>query len=225
MSKRMGAVALVVGLSGCVAWLRDPDFYTEQLSELLEAQADSIEACYDRYLEHDPEAGGTLTVEFEVEKQTGQITNLAIVGDRSTVPEELAACVTDELAQTRLDPPDARTARASFTWEFVRGPQKRPPADPFAGASMAMLACYATHLAEVDREAEGELVIDYAFNPTGELERLEIVAEATTAPPPVIECAAAVLRSARPDPEQLEDRNLAGRRSFALRFEPYPDPD
>jgi hypothetical protein len=221
--ERVFVAVVAVGLSGCVAWMRDPDFYADELSELLEAHAEPIEACYDRFLtEQDPDARGTVAVEFVVEKQTGRLTNIEVAN--STVPDRLAACVTDELAQARLDPPDAKTAQASFTWEFVRGPQKRPPADPFAGASIAILACYSTHLAKVDREAQGDLVIDYAFSrEAGELERLELVAAATTAPEPVVECAIAAIRSLRLDPEQLEDRNIAGRRSFALRYEPHQE--
>jgi hypothetical protein len=214
-------------LSGCVLWMRDPEFYTEELTELLEEHTEPIEACYDRYLgEHDAQAAGALVVEFEVEKKTGALHNVEIVAERSTVPAGLAACVTDELAKLRLEPVDARTAQATFAWEFVRGSQKRPPADPFAGAREGVLTCYATHLAEVDREAQGDLIIDYAFDRTsGAIERLDVVAEGTTAPAPVVACAKAVLGAARLDPKQLEDRNAAGRRSFALRYEPHSQAD
>lgn len=210
-------------LSGCVMWMRDPEFYGEQLSELLEDHAEPIEACYDRYLsEQDPTAKGTVVVNFQVQKRTGELTDIEIDAQRSTVPEPLARCVTDELAHARLQPVDAKTAQASFSWEFVRGSRKRPPADPFAGVQEAVLACYATHLAEVDRTVQGELVIDYAFDrESGAVERLEVIAEGTTAPSRVVECAREALGSARVDPEQLEQRNAAGRRSFALRYEPY----
>ncbi|MFO7561449.1 MAG: hypothetical protein R6X02_02300 [Enhygromyxa sp.] len=224
----LAVAAQVLGsslLSGCVLWMRDPEFYAEELTELLEAHAEPIEACYDRFLaEQDARAAGALVVEFEVEKGTGRLIEIEVDPHQSSVPEPLAACVTEELAQTRLEPGDARTARGTFTWEFVRGSQKRPPADPFAGTSLAVLACYSTHLAEVDREAQGELVIDYAFErESGELERLEVVGEGTTAPALVVECAVAALGSARLDPAQLDDRNAAGRRSFALRYEPYQE--
>lgn len=223
---RLATTALVLGLStlsGCVLWMRDPEFYEQQVAELLESHAERIEACYDRYLsERDAEARGTVVVAFEVEKGTGRLTNIEVDAEQSTAPEGLAACVTEQLADSKLEPVDAKTARATFAWEFVRGSQKRPPADPFAGATMAVLACYASHLGEVDRDAQGDLVVDYAFDrERGGVERLEVVEEATTAPQPVVECAVAALRSARLDPEQLEDRNAAGRRSFALRYEPY----
>ncbi|HLT39444.1 MAG TPA: hypothetical protein VK034_24340 [Enhygromyxa sp.] len=226
---RLACLALIAGsfaLSGCVLWMRDPEFYQQQLGELLEDHSEPIEACYDRYLsEHDANARGSLVVDFTVEKGTGRITDIEVDSSRSTVPERLAACVVDQLAQLRFEPADARTARASHGWEFVRGSPKRPPADPFAGATMAMLGCYSSHLAEVDREAQGDLVVDYAFNrETGAVERLDVIEEATTAPQPVVECATAALESARLDPEQLEDRNAAGRRSFALRYQPYREP-
>jgi hypothetical protein len=210
-------------LSGCVLWMRDAEFYTEEVTELLEAHAEPIEACYDRYLsEQDAKARGTVVANFQVEKRTGELTNIEIDAKRSTAPERLATCVTDELAQTRLEPVDSKTAQATFTWEFVRGSQKRAPADPFASASEAVLACYAAHLAEVDREAQGDLVVDYAFNrESGAVERLDVVAAATTAPQPVVDCASKALGSTRLDPEQLEQRNASGRRSFALRYQPY----
>ncbi|HVH97675.1 MAG TPA: hypothetical protein VM869_03155 [Enhygromyxa sp.] len=209
-------------LSGCVMWMREPEFYGEELTELLEAHAEPIEACYDRYLsEQDATAKGTVAVNFQVEKRTGVITDVEVDAQHSTAPEALASCVTDELAQTKLEPVDAKTAQASFTWEFVRGSQKRPPVDPFASVQETLLGCYATHLAEVDRAAQGDVVIDYAFDrKSGAIERLEVIAEGTTAPAPVVECASEVLSSARLDPAKLEDRNAAGRRSFALRYVP-----
>jgi hypothetical protein len=217
---------LILGLSalsGCVLWMRDPEFYAEELTELLEANTEPIEACYDGYLSaQDAEAKGALVVEFEIEKGTGALQHIEVVAKRSTVPESLAACVTDELAKLRLEPVDAKTAHATFTWEFVRGSQKRPPVDPFAGSRNGVLTCYATHLAEVDRTAQGDLVIDYAFDRTsGTIERLDVVAEGTTAPAPLVACATEVLRAAQLDPKQLEDRNATGRRSFALRYDPY----
>jgi hypothetical protein len=222
---RLSTPALVLGLCaplGCVRWLRDADFYAEQLTELLEQRSEPIEACYDRYLEQeDPTAKGTVVVDFEIEKRTGQITNIRVDQAQTDVPEPLVACVTDELAATKLEPADARTAVANFRWEFAPGSRKAPPADPFAEVQEGMLACYSTHLVEVDREATGRLVIDYAFDrASGTVSSLEVVAAQTSAPEPVVVCVREALRAATIDPSKLEDRNAAGRRSFTLQFEP-----
>ncbi|PRQ03677.1 hypothetical protein ENSA5_13700 [Enhygromyxa salina] len=220
---RLGLPALVIGLSGCVMWMREPEFYTEELSELLEQRSEAIEACYDRFLsEEDPKAQGEVVVNFEVEAKTGELTNIEVSPDSPKTPEALARCVTDELDTLALDPPDVKRAEATFTWAFVLGSQKRPPADPFAGAQEAVLACYSDHLREVDREARGELVVDYALDPeTGAVAKLELVSDATTAPAPVVECATAALESAHLDPAKLDERNQSGRRTFALRYTPH----
>jgi hypothetical protein len=206
-----------------VLWMRDPEFYTRELTELLEDRSEAIEACYDRVLSaHDAEASGDVVVTFVVAADTGALTNIEVDREHSTVSEPLAACVTTELATLRLDPPDVNTGNATFTWQFRRGSQKRPPADPFAGAQAAVLSCYSTHLATVDREAKGELVIDYAFDrESGAIERLEVVAETTTAPAPVVECAKQALAASKLAPEKLDDRNAAGRRTFTLRYQPF----
>jgi hypothetical protein len=214
---------LVVSLSGCVMWMRDPEFYTRELTELLEDRSEAIEACYDRILsETDAEASGDAVVKFVVAADTGALTNIELDREHSSVSEPLAACVTNELAALRLDPPDVNTGEATFTWQFRRGSQKRPPADPFAGTQAAVLSCYSDHLATVDREAKGELVIDYAFDrESGMIERLEVVADPTTAPAPVVECAKQALAGSKLAPEKLDDRNAAGRRTFTLRYQPF----
>jgi hypothetical protein len=222
---RLAPILGLVLLPGCVLWARDPDFFEQQLSELLEEHSEPIEACYDRFLEQqDPQASGELVVAFEVERKTGALTKIEVERKRSTVPEGLAACVTDELATLTFEPVDVNTAQATYTWAFTRGPQKHPPPDPFAGAQDAVLDCYRAHLREVDREATGVLVIDYAFDEArGEVERLEVIEDGTTAPQPVVECATQVLAAAKVEPDQLEARNLAGRRTFSLRFTPYTE--
>jgi hypothetical protein len=226
MDKHISSIVpiMLLSLSGCVLWMRDPDYYTAELTELLEGRTEAMAACYDRVLEQqDPNAQGELVVEFDVLEDTGALANLVV--SKRDAPDQLVACVTDELVQLRLDPPDQNPAHATFTWQFTRGPQKRPPADPFAGVQQNVLACYSTHLATVDREAKGELVIDYAFDQkSGTVTQLDVVAESTTAPAPVVECAKLALAGARLDPEKLDERNLAGRRSFALRYQISPPP-
>jgi hypothetical protein len=224
MAKRVSSMLPImlitsISSSGCVLWMREPEFYTAELTELLEGRSEAIAACYDRVLEQqDPNAEGELVVEFDVLEDTGALANLVV--DEHGAPDALADCVTTELVQLRLDPPDVNHAHATFTWQFTRGPQKRPPADPFAGVQATVLACYSTHLATVDREAKGELVIDYAFDKdSGAVARLDVVTESTTAPAPVVECAKLALAGARLDPDELDERNVAGRRKFTLRYQ------
>jgi hypothetical protein len=214
-------LASLVASSGCVRWMRDPEFYSQELTTLLEAQEAPIAACYERQLEHEPKLGGELVVTFEVEKRTGALKQIA-VDPASTVPTELGACVTDTLATLNLEPPDAKTGVARFAWKFTPGSRKQPPADPFSSAQMAVLGCYSNHLATIDREAAGLLVVDYAFDrASGALTKLEVVAPDTTAPAALVTCATDVMRAVKVEPRELEDRNAAGRRSFTLKFEPW----
>jgi hypothetical protein len=219
MAKHIVTLMGLFSLSGCVMWMREPAFYTAELTELLEGRTEAMQACYDRVLEQqDPKAQGEVVVEFDVLDDTGVLSNVAVQGE---APAALAECVTAELAQLKLDPPDVNPAHATFTWQFTRGSQKLPPADPFRGAQPTVLSCYSTHLATVDREAEGVLVVDYAFDrESGAVARLDVIADATTAPAPVVECIKLALAAARLDPDKLDARNAAGRRSFTLRYQP-----
>lgn len=222
MTKRMRSIPLVVlAVAGCTPWLRDADFYASELEERLDARSETIAACYDRQLEADPQAAGELVVRFEIAAKTGRFEAITVDAARSSVPAPLAACVTDDLATLTMDPPDARRAAVTFAWNFVRGPAKAPPANPFAEAEVALLGCYAEHLANVDRTATGSFVFDYAFDRTsGKLGTLELAAE-SSAPAEVVACAKPSFMAASLPPDELDDRNAAGRRSYPLRFVPY----
>lgn len=227
MAKHLPALVSLISLftaSGCVLWMREPEFYTAELTELLESRTEAMQSCYDRVLEQqDPNADGEVVVAFDVLEDTGAVANVTVskgVGSKGDAPAALAECVTAELTQLKLDPPDVNPAHATFTWQFTRGSRKLPPADPFGGAQAAVLSCYSTHLATVDREAKGVLVVDYAFDrDSGAIAQLDVIADATTAPAPVVECAKLALAGARLDPDKLDERNAAGRRSFTLRYQ------
>lgn len=218
------SLALLTGIvafsSACTLWQREPNYYSEFLTELFETRSEAIDACYDRYLAQvDPTAAGTLAVSFEVEAKTGA---LKIIEAPSELPDALAACVLDELAGLKVDPPDVNTARGVFEWEFSPASRKQTPEDPFGLAQQTLLSCYSAHLASVDREASGVLVIDYSLErETGALARFEIVAGETTAPAAVVECAKPSFEAAALEPEQVDARNVSGKRSFKLHYTPY----
>jgi len=224
------AVAALVGLlassSACTLWQRESSYYADELTELLEQRTETIEACYDDYLEStDPKAQGTLVLDFEVAAKTGKLGQLEVVDQASDVPAPLAACVTDNIADLKLEPVDVNTGDATVAWEFALGSRKKPPADPFANVQQGVLGCYAKHLREVDREATGTLEIDYAFDrEQGRIARLELVAAGTSVPASVAACAKGVLETAFIDPSKLEHRNAEGRRSFGFAFRPYVPP-
>jgi hypothetical protein len=211
--------------SGCVMWMREPEFYESELTKLLETTDEAIAACYDNYVETvDAKAKGEVVVTFEVEAKTGQLRAVAVDAEHSTAPEPLRACVTEQITPLKLAPPDANLARATYTWQFVLGSRKPMPKDPFADVLASVVGCYRNHLEDVDRTAQGELVVEYAFDPsTGKLSKLDVVGDATTAAQPIVACATEVLRSASVAPDQLDARVAAGRRSFGFHFTPYQE--
>lgn len=222
LATRLCALTLVAS-SGCMMWMRDAEFYAEELTELLESRNESIAACYDRVLYDHGEVAGEVVLEFDIARQTGAISKVR-VADAGELPEPATACITDELADLTLDPPDANEAHATVTWEFMLGSNKGPTPDPFAGVQSSVLACYSTHLAEIDREAQGVLVVDYRFNEeTGALDRLTLVEDQTKAPEPVVTCATQALERAKPDPAELDYRNVAGQRTFSFRYDPWTE--
>ena len=226
MAHRYSTLLLIAALTpsfACTLWQREPTYYAEVLTELFESRTEAIDACYDRYLEEvDDKAAGKLVLALEVAPKTGVLTKVEPVAEQSDVPEGLAACVIDNVSDLKVDPPDVNTAEASFTWEFTPKSRKKTPADPFALAQKTLLSCYSAHLAEVDRDATGVLVVDYTLSrETGALERFEIVAGETTAPAQVVECAKPTFEAAKLEPDQVDDRNAAAKRSFNLRFTPY----
>jgi hypothetical protein len=101
---------------GCSFAKRSPEMYREDTRAVLESKSGELLACYDTYLKSDKGAGGTVTVFFVVQKETGKVTQ-AEVKD-ANAPQALQDCVTASLVGLMLDPGDADDGHATFTYEF-----------------------------------------------------------------------------------------------------------
>jgi hypothetical protein len=114
-------LALLASAVGCSFQYakRDGDSYRSDTRALLEGQNDAIKACYDEQLKVDPKAGGTVVVKFTVQEDTGAIVDAQVDEAQSTAPATLSQCVLSALDGLTLDPPDACTAMATYTWEFA----------------------------------------------------------------------------------------------------------
>ena len=118
---RLMACALAIGLSpslACSFMMRDTPTYERDTSTLLDTRESQLQTCYESELERNPDLSGKLTLTFTVEKQTGQITQLAWDQSRSTVNDSLASCVISALDGLELAQPDQRDGQATFTYTF-----------------------------------------------------------------------------------------------------------
>jgi hypothetical protein len=125
MNKYLFCLALLAPLAsiGCGGAIRVGDAYRDDTAKLLTAQANPrIHDCFDGMVKSTPGAKslqGTTTVHFIVAKDTGIITNAAVVPESTTAQPPVAQCVVSALQGLKLDPPDGVDGDATYTWEFV----------------------------------------------------------------------------------------------------------
>lgn len=111
--------------TGCSFVARSADDYKQVTRELVDTRGGSIKDCYDVALQTNETVGGSVVVNFTVEKKTGKILN-PTVDPSSTAPEELTQCVVSAINGLQLDPPDAREGQATFTWNLEVAPVEAP---------------------------------------------------------------------------------------------------
>lgn len=109
-------------LGGCSMsyYARSSEDYRQATRTLLETRQERFQSCYERVIEADPEASGTVAVRFTVEEKTGKIQSPVALPE-SSAPEPLRACVVESLQGLALDPPDQRKGDATMVFEFARG--------------------------------------------------------------------------------------------------------
>ena len=114
----MAASLLGLGLAGCSFHARDAESYRKITREALETKNGDIKACYDKQLKEDPKVSGTVVVTFTVEKDTGVFKDIGVKDKESSAPKALTRCVKEALKGLKIDPPDARDGKATFTWNL-----------------------------------------------------------------------------------------------------------
>lgn len=105
------------GAWGCEFHARGPEDYRKATRDLLETREDQIRDCYEDVLKKDKKAKGEVTVNFTVEKKTGDLKDIKVSGD---APEPLKACVEKALKGLHLVPVDERDGQAEFTYKFKK---------------------------------------------------------------------------------------------------------
>lgn len=116
----MRALSLIIvsSLAACGGTARNVQVYRADTQAMLQTRDPQVKACYDKALASDGKAGGTVAVQFVVEKKTGAVTNAAIDPKRTTASPALGSCVLDAVAGLKLAPPDRNEGRATFVYEF-----------------------------------------------------------------------------------------------------------
>lgn len=104
------------------ATTRSPARYREDTHTLLYKRSSQLETCYAKALATNPNASGTIVVQFSVEARTGNIVKPTVDMQHSTAPQPLAFCVLDAVDGLTLAPPDSREGRATFVYAFGRLP-------------------------------------------------------------------------------------------------------
>lgn len=133
----------------CTVLMRDPDYYHYDVMKALEPREEALKVCYDQVLESDDRAAGTVFAVFTVEKKTGSIKQVEVLGDKTTAPPALVQCATAQLAGLTIEAPDAQDAVAEYQWDFILNidedalveeevvapPQDVPPEGPPSGGT------------------------------------------------------------------------------------------
>lgn len=111
----------LLGSLGCSFYARSPAEYSEETTKLLETKRDELKSCYDEVLEKNSKAKGVVAVDFLVEAKTGAIKDATIDQEKTTAPDSLQKCVLTVIDGLKLDPPDQREGKASFSYNFETG--------------------------------------------------------------------------------------------------------
>lgn len=112
-------VACGGALSACSFAARDADTYRSATRALLESQRATLQSCYEGVQAADPGARGDVVVDFNVDAETGTLSEPTIIPGTTTAPQSLQQCVIGALDGLALEPPDQRRGDALFTWSFV----------------------------------------------------------------------------------------------------------
>ena len=125
-SLKLAVVTALLCSVGCTFIARDAEGYRTDTRELLDTRSPDIKDCYDVALQTDESVGGTVVINFTVEKKTGKVLNPMLDEGKTDAPPELSQCVLSAIDGMQLDPPDQREGQATFSWNFKAEPAEAP---------------------------------------------------------------------------------------------------
>jgi hypothetical protein len=113
------SLALMALGAGCSFIARDTETYKADNRSLLETKTSDVKACYDAALTADPKLKGDVVISYTIEKNTGKLTNMKVLTDKTSAPESLQNCVMAAVEGLTFPKPDRRDGIVqSFTWSF-----------------------------------------------------------------------------------------------------------
>lgn len=115
----LGAVILALGASATGCAVRDATMFINDTQTVTAPKQEAIRACHTEALKTNPAAAGLVVVSFTWQKDTGKLTDLAVVPGQTTAPAELQACVTKNLEGLMLAPPDKQNGRMTWSYDFT----------------------------------------------------------------------------------------------------------
>jgi hypothetical protein len=113
------SAASLSALAGCSFAARSPEMYRDDTKAIFEAKNNDIRACYDGVLSGTPGVGGKVTITFEWEADEGNLKNVAVDKTNTTAPAPVADCVTKNITNLKISPPDKRLGQGTWAWEFT----------------------------------------------------------------------------------------------------------
>lgn len=121
------SVLALLGLAtvGCSFHARSAKDYADVTQKVLASKNSEIRSCYETVLKQDKKAAGVVAVNFTVEAKTGAIIDPKVDEQNTTAPEPVSACVVDNMAGLKIDPPDQREGQASFAYNFKANQPKQ----------------------------------------------------------------------------------------------------
>ena len=122
--------ASLVALTGCSFAARAPEMYRDDTKAVLEKKNEDIKACYDGVLKATPGAQGKVTLKFDVETETGKLSNVSVDKANTTAPSPVSECVTKSITGLAIAPPDQRKGEATWVYEFTAPPPAAAPVAP-----------------------------------------------------------------------------------------------
>jgi hypothetical protein len=120
------ALAGTALVTGCSFAARSPEMYRDDTQKVLATKQADIQACYDATLKTTPGVNGKVTVNFDVEPETGKITNVNVDKAGSSAPDAVGECVTKAITGLQLAPGDQRLGKATFVYEFSQAGTATP---------------------------------------------------------------------------------------------------
>jgi hypothetical protein len=115
-------LAASLTLGACSFAARSPEMYRDDTGKTLATKQEAIRTCYDGVLKSNPGAGGTVTVKFDVETESGKISHVTVDKTKTTAPDPVSECVTRSIDGLTLAPPDQRKGEATWSYEFQAPP-------------------------------------------------------------------------------------------------------